>query len=190
VREDGRMNVFAVTVLGRDRPGIVAETTAALADLGGNLEDSTMTLLRGRFAMLLLVRAAAPVERVRAALAGLTAEGALSVDVQQVPDPPDAPPAALPGAAPGAPAEGAPYVLSVHGADRPGIVSALTGEVAGVGGTVTDLSTRLTGELYLLLAEVLLPPSVDVDALAAAVGRTAEGLGVDVWLRPVETDDL
>lgn len=39
--------VLAVTVLGDDRPGIVAEVTAAVAGLGGNLEDSTMTLLRG-----------------------------------------------------------------------------------------------------------------------------------------------
>jgi glycine cleavage system transcriptional repressor len=43
------MTLLAVTVLGHDRPGIIAETTAALARLGLNLEDSTMTLLRGHF---------------------------------------------------------------------------------------------------------------------------------------------
>ena len=41
---------FAITVVGHDRPGIIAEVTGALADLGGNLEDSSMTLLRGHFA--------------------------------------------------------------------------------------------------------------------------------------------
>ena len=39
---------LAVTVLGHDRPGIIAEVTGALAALGGNLEDSSMTLLRGQ----------------------------------------------------------------------------------------------------------------------------------------------
>ena len=44
--------IIAVTVLGDDRPGIVADVTGALAGLHGNLEDSTMTLLRGHFAMV------------------------------------------------------------------------------------------------------------------------------------------
>ena len=80
------MSLLAVTVLGHDRPGIVADTTAALAGLGGNLEDSTMTLLRGHFAMLLLVRTSAGAADVRDALAGLTADGRLTVDVREVPD--------------------------------------------------------------------------------------------------------
>ena len=81
------MSLLAVTVLGHDRPGIVADTTAALAGLGGNLEDSTMTLLRGP-----LRDAAAGPHRggraapVRGALAGLTADGRLTVDVRAVPD--------------------------------------------------------------------------------------------------------
>ncbi len=173
------MSLLAVTVLGHDRPGIVADTTAALAGLGGNLEDSTMTLLRGHFAMLLLVRTAAGVDGVRLALAALTAEGKLTVDVREVPD-----------AEPAPAAVGRPFVLSVHGADRPGIVGALTGVVAAGGGNVTDLSTRLVGDLYVLLAEVTVPEATDDVALAAALRATADELGVDVSLRPLDTDDL
>ena len=66
------LSVIAVTVLGDDRPGIVAEVTAALADLGGNLEDSTMTLLRGHFAMVVLVRTGASQAEVEAALQSLS----------------------------------------------------------------------------------------------------------------------
>ncbi len=50
----GAVTLQAITVIGHDRPGIIAEATAALAGLGLNLEDSTMTLLRGHFAMMLL----------------------------------------------------------------------------------------------------------------------------------------
>ena len=57
--------IIAVTVLGHDRPGIVADVTAALAGPAGNLEDSTMTLLRGHFAMVLLVRTGADAARWR-----------------------------------------------------------------------------------------------------------------------------
>ncbi|MGH3981485.1 MAG: ACT domain-containing protein, partial [Pseudonocardiaceae bacterium] len=37
------MSRLAVTVIGPDRPGIIADVTGALAGVGVNLEDSTMT---------------------------------------------------------------------------------------------------------------------------------------------------
>ena len=76
--------VLAVTVLGDDRPGIVADVTAAVAGLGGNLEDSTMTLLRGHFAMVVLVRTPASVADIEAALSGIGADGSLTVDVREL----------------------------------------------------------------------------------------------------------
>lgn len=173
------MSLYAVTVLGHDRPGIVADTTAALAALGGNLEDSTMTLLGGHFAMLLLVRTEGCREDVERALQPLGADGLLTVDVREVAD----------DAVTAAPASEL-FVLSVHGADRPGIVSAVTAVLAGAGGNVTDLTTRLAGGLYVLLADVALPVSVDVEALRRTLSATADALGVDVWLRPVDTDEL
>src|SRR5437879_1086262 len=46
---------IAVTAVGRDRPGIVARVTKALLDQGCNLGETSMTRLRGEFAMILLV---------------------------------------------------------------------------------------------------------------------------------------
>ena len=66
--------LHAITVLGHDRPGIIAETTERLAGLGLNLEDSTMTLLRGHFAMMLVGSGPAGDDEIRAALAPLTAD--------------------------------------------------------------------------------------------------------------------
>jgi glycine cleavage system transcriptional repressor len=171
------MPLLAVTVLGHDRPGIIAETTGALAGLGLNIEDSTMTLLRGHFAMMLVTQGSAEATEVEAALAGLTADGSLSVSVREVP-----PEAGTAG--------GAAYLLSVHGGDRPGIVSSLAGEVAKVGGNITDLTTRLAGDLYVLTAEVDLPADVDADALTGSLRSVADELGVEVSLLPLESDDL
>jgi glycine cleavage system transcriptional repressor len=78
----------------------------------------------------------------------------------------------------------------VHGADRPGIVSAVTRMIATVGGTVTDLTTRLSGELYVLTAEVEIPPTAELPMLMRALEITAEELGVGVTLHPAESDDL
>ncbi len=43
---------FAITAIGKDRPGIVAGVSKALYDLGTNIEDSSMTILSGEFAMI------------------------------------------------------------------------------------------------------------------------------------------
>jgi glycine cleavage system transcriptional repressor len=171
------MPLLAVTVLGHDRPGIIAETTGALAGLGLNIEDSTMTLLRGHFAMMLVTAGSATATEVEEALAGLTADGSLSVSVREVPKEAGS-------------AAGAAYLLSVHGGDRPGIVSSLASEVAKVGGNITDLTTRLAGDLYVLTAEVDLPGSVDAEALTTSLRSVADGLGVEVSLLPLESDDL
>lgn len=172
------MTLLAVTVLGQDKPGIIAETTRLLAGLGANLEDSSMTLLRGHFAMVLVASADVTPAEAEAALAPLAADGSLDVAVRSVP---------VGGQAQGS---GAPYLLSVHGGDRPGIVSAVTAEVAAVGGNITDLRTRLSGDLYVALAEVDLPASADPGALADRLADVAAGLGVQVSLRPVEPDVL
>ena len=147
------MSQLAVTVIGPDRPGIIADVTEALAGTGVNLEDSTMTLLRGHFAMMIVCSGS--LSEVKAAVEPLRVE--LVITVREMG--PENEHAAI----------GPSYLLSVHGADRPGIVAAVTRMVAAVGGTITDLATRLSGDLYVL---------------------TAEELGVGVTLSPAESDDL
>ncbi len=171
------MTLLAITVLGHDRPGIIAGTAGILAELGLNIEDSTMTLLRGHFAMMLITDGDAEPATVEAALASLTADGSLSVAVREIP-------------AERGSGRGSAYLLSVHGGDRPGIVSSVVAEVAKVGGNITDLTTRLAGELYVLIAEVDLPASADPVALESALNDVAVELGVGVTLRALESDDL
>jgi glycine cleavage system transcriptional repressor len=83
-----------------------------------------------------------------------------------------------------------PFTLLVHGADRLGIVSAVTGVLAAAGGNVTDLTTRLSGSLYLLSAEIDLPSTVDIDELVSELDEVALQLGVEVSLREAEADVL
>ena len=79
------MTLHAITVLGHDRPGIIAETTDRLAGLGLNLEDSSMTRLRGHFAMTLVCAGDADADTIRTALAPLAGDCSLSVTVHEVP---------------------------------------------------------------------------------------------------------
>jgi len=167
-----RDQIIAVTVLGGDRPGIVADVTRALSDLHGNLEDSTMTLLRGHFAMVLLVRTGASAEAVEAALHPLGANGSLVINTRVL------------GESVVSPASGPIYALRVHGADRPGIVATITGVVARHGANIVDLGTRLGDGFYVLQAELQLPVNASVSALEAGE------LGVDLNLTLIDDDLL
>ena len=50
--------------------------------------------------------------------------------------------------------------------------------MASYGGNITDLTTRLAGGLYVLVAEVDLPEDADVDSLSRALTEVAHELGV------------
>jgi glycine cleavage system transcriptional repressor len=168
---------LAITVVGRDRPGIIADVSGILAGLGFNLTDSTMTLLRGHFAMTLICAGGHTDTDVDAALRPLAEAGLLTM-VRDAP-------AAVAG-----PAGGSSYLLTVHGADRLGIVAAVTRVLAEHGGNITDLTTRLTGALYLLSAEVDLPSTVELDDVVDRLDSVGHALGVRVSLRPAEADVL
>ena len=172
-----RVDELAVTVIGHDRPGIVADVAEVLARLGLNLTDSTMTRLRGHFAMTLICTGEVPDDEVEAALRPLSGDGSLLATVRQVrPEGEIAP-------------EGRPYLVSLHGADRLGIVAAVSRVLARAGGNITDLTTRLVGPLYVLVAEVDLPPGTG-EQVAAHLATTAGELGVEVTIRPCEVDVL
>lgn len=171
------MTLHAITVLGQDRAGIIAQTTGVLAHLGLNIDDSTMTLLRGHFAMMLIVDGDTSITEIEQALSVLTQNGSLAVTVREVPEEKGE-------------AAGIPHVLNVHGADRPGIVSAITDEVAAVGGNITDLSTRLVGGFYVLSCELDLPVTVDAIVLGERLDEVARRLGVRASIKPMESDDL
>jgi glycine cleavage system transcriptional repressor len=167
---------LAITVIGPDRTGIVADVAEALAGVGANLSDSTMTRLRGHFAMTLICTGPSA-EAVEKALAPLNADGKLLATVRAVE--PEAESAEA----------GEPYLVSVHGADRLGIVAAVSRVVAAAGGNITDLTTRLTGPLYVIIAEVDLPRGA-ADELGERLAVAGAELGVDVTLRRADTEIL
>ncbi|MDX6633640.1 MAG: glycine cleavage system transcriptional repressor [Solirubrobacterales bacterium] len=175
---------YAVSAIGRDRPGIVAAISEALLALNGNIEDSRMAILRGHFAVMLIVSLPAGVgrEELEGRLAPLREQlGLEAVSVGEVEPLAAATPAAT-------------HVLSVYGADHPGIVHTVTSTLAERGANVIDLQTRLTGEgekaLYVMVLELTLAGEADTAALEAALAAVAEAAQIEVSLRPLETEAL
>ena len=66
----------------------------------------------------------------------------------------------------------------------------MTRVLAAVGGNITDLTTRLAGDLYVLVADVDIPSTVDIDALTRDLAAVAVSLGVETSLRRIEPDLL
>ncbi|MGH9028882.1 MAG: glycine cleavage system protein R [Acidimicrobiales bacterium] len=188
---------YSLSALGADKPGIVAAVSGALVDLGCNLEDSTMTILQGHFAILLVVATPATVgsDELEQALDPVAAMFDLTFAVRLMSEDHAPVAAAASDMAPAPiPETGDPWTVSVHGADRAGIVHAVTTALAEAGGNVVDLATHLVGEkdspVYVMTIRALLPPGRDGEVAAERVLSAARELGVHCNVHRDEADLL
>ncbi len=168
------MSSLAITAVGADRPGIIARLTGVLAERGGNLEDCTMTVLSGHFAIMLLVAIDADPRELEGDLEAATEDLGLVITVRivdggEVPSPPT-------------------HLLSVYGSDRPGLLREVTAVLASWDVNVTDLTTRVIGgdhPVYAMALEIAVPADRDAERLRAEM--TERVAGVEVSLQPLDT---
>ena len=80
------MSYLLLSISGHDRAGIVRDVSEALLHLNANIEDSSMTALRGRFTMMLIVKLADGdgFGALKAALAELEQRTGLTVQSQRI----------------------------------------------------------------------------------------------------------
>jgi len=173
------MSNILLSVSGHDRTGIVRDVADALQHLNANIEDSSMTALRGRFAMMLIVRL--PEERsmseLKAVLADLEQRTRLTVQSQTISDEEMAAEPMEPD-----------YVITVHGADKLGIVHAVTDALAELEVSVVDLSTQARssddGDVYMMALEVA--SNGKGAEMKSALQATAASIGVDIDLHELD----
>ena len=170
--------IVVITAVGRDGPGIIAALAGAVFELGGNLDDASMTRLHGAFAAMVAARLppGTSEEDAREALRPLALDMGLMVTVQAVPDahaetPPDT-------------------LLTVYGADRPGIVYRVAAALAELGVNITDMDTRLTGTPDAPVYVMLLEAVVGAVDLAAATTVLAATLGVEISTQALDSEAL
>jgi glycine cleavage system transcriptional repressor len=179
------MRTFAVSGVGLDRPGIIAAVAERLVAHGVNVADSEMAILRGHFTMMLLVTGPPDLDAdALAAELRATGEelGMEALTLREVTE------------AHGSTTEPS-WVVSVHGADHPGILAAVTRALANAQVNVHDLHTRVVGEaggkpLYVMFMEVAPPDDLAEDDLRALLRAAADSQQVDVSLQPLEPDVL
>src|SRR5690242_1137178 len=105
---------YAVSVVGKDQPGIVAAIAEGLFRLGCNIADSSCTMLAGEFAMILIVSHPRPFSKTRLCdeLKPACDELGMSMAVRTL----------HPDEVLRQEAAGEICLVSVYGADQPGIV--------------------------------------------------------------------
>ncbi len=163
-----------LSISGKDRAGIVRDVSEVLLQAQANIEDSSMTVLRGRFTMMLIVELEdSGLSSLKAALAELEQRTGLTVQSQvlsedeatHIPEEPDC-------------------VITVSGADKPGIVFAVTDAMAELGVSVADVSTRARGEVYMMALEAVVGDKLDT--LRAKLADVATALSVSIEVHQLD----
>ncbi|MDX5333053.1 MAG: ACT domain-containing protein [Gammaproteobacteria bacterium] len=164
-----------VTVVGEDRPGIVAALTARLFEAGAHLGEASMMRLGSSFTIMLMVQGGAGPQGLTDLLAPLAGEMGLRIHVD--------------------PIEGGlhrhlvPDVrITVHGADRAGIVARVTGALAEAGLNILDLESDVGGSIahpiYIMVIEGLAREGIGaIEKAVAPLHRE----GIEVAVQPVDT---
>jgi len=170
---------FALSAIGHDRPGIVADLAELIYDCDCNLDDSSMTILGSEFAVLLLLSSSATdaEARLSSACKRLEWEKRLTVFFRAL------------GAEPipyAAKEHARRHALQVVGVDRAGIVAKIARCLADHGVNIAEMHAHARPEpesgnpIYTMQMALDVPGSIDAKALAAQLQAVGDTLQVDI----------
>jgi glycine cleavage system transcriptional repressor len=161
---------YMLTLVGADRPGIVAKVTDALYQAGCSLGEASMLRLGANFTIMMMVAGRDGVESLQAAVAPAAESLGLRMHIDPI--------------AGGLHQHQVPNVqLRVHGADRPGIVAQVTGALAEAGFNILELESDVAGNrespVYIMNIQGYCAATLEsLEQLLKPLG--AEGIDVDV----------
>lgn len=156
------MKDYIITVMAPDRVGIVRDVSTALTSVGGNITHLSQTVLRNYFT--LIISAEMPDERthaeIRQAIERNGDVGELEVIVRPYKEMPCS-----------QPSECQCFTLSMQGTDQKGIIARTTTYLADCGINVDDFYSYVYEEKLLMLAQVSVPDTVDIEVVQDGLRR-------------------
>ncbi len=179
------MPYFALTIIGRDRPGIVSQVTEILFQQGFNIADSSCSILGGQFSMILIISnpQISSADEFSDAFTTLE-ESQLSVFIRTL----------KPGGEIRPEMEGELCMISVYGSDKPGIVFQVAKELGNRKINITDLNTKLVGEdtkpIYVMMLEAMLPQGTEIETVEEWMEDLKKELQVDISVRSLIAMEL
>ncbi len=178
-----KKSLSLLTVLGNDRPGIIAAVTGALYREGCNLEDISMTVLEGEFAMIMVVcLKKESKERLKKIFGKLKGRQKLDFFWKDL---------GKNAARREKTAKNSKtFLISAIGQDRTGIVFRVSRLLADAGINITDLNSKILGKgpktLYAMVLEASIPDRVKISRLERALRQTAKILKIEITIKPFE----
>jgi len=172
---------YALSAIGKDRPGIVADVAGLIYECGGNLEDSSMTRLGAQFALLILLSGSGEelLYRLSTGCKKLEWEKHLTIFLTPVEELENLPPLeAL-----------ASYELSTAGLDRMGIVYHVSRLLADHGINIVDMHTKATPSpesgtpIFTMKILLQVPMRVSPTDILEKLNRLGEKLAIDIFLK-------
>jgi glycine cleavage system transcriptional repressor len=178
---------FALSAIGPDRPGIVADLAELIYECDCNLEDSSMTVLGSEFAVLLLLTGEGEdiERRLSAACKRLEWEKRLTVFFRPL----EAEPVPY-----RVTTQAKPYVLQASGVDKAGIVARVARTLARHGVNITRMESTSRPEpgtgtpIYQMQIWMDVPAGADVAKLQEELERAAAELLIDLTLEPAKAE--
>jgi len=172
---------FALSAIGRNRPGIVADLSELIYECDCNLEDSSMTVLGSEFAVLLLLSGQGDEtgERLSTACKRLEWEKRLTVFFRPLECDPAATPQLLGIKR---------YRLQATGLDKAGIVARTSRCLADLGINIRQMDTQSCPEpesgsmVYTMNIEMEAPADVDETSLRERLDAIGRELYIDLSL--------
>jgi glycine cleavage system transcriptional repressor len=168
---------FILSLTAANRTGILAAVTTALAELGGDIEEVSQTVMQKFFTTILA--ADFPDHRdpqvIESHLAGVCRPFGAQVILK---DPQSEQPLELP------PGKFERHHLTLTGHDAPGIIAKISGRLARESIDITELygQRREPDRSFLMVFELAVPVGVDVPALLADLEELGRPFGLEAAL--------
>ncbi|MFO7665872.1 MAG: ACT domain-containing protein [Desulfobacterales bacterium] len=173
------MNKSVISVLGQDRPGIIAAVTAILFKLDCNIENINQTILQSEFSGIFI--ASIPLDLTNDELCSQLTGALAHLDLRVYVKP-------LEHKEEGFDAVGCePFIITTIGPDRKGLVAGITEIIAKHGVNVSNLKAIFKGgdnpTDNIMIYEVDIPNEIDQQILRTELMKRASELGLDISIQ-------
>jgi glycine cleavage system transcriptional repressor len=144
-----------ISLMSRDRVGIIAAVAKSIFSLGGTIGAISQTVMDEYFTILLTADfpGEPSLDEVRQGLEAAGSPGEFYVSVRQRDSAQPRPPQAR---------NGDGFVLTLTGRDRPDIISRVSAYLAGRAINIIDLFAHTRGDAFLLISQVVVPRDQDI----------------------------
>ncbi len=175
--------MLSLSAIGKDKTGIVSSISEILFKLGCNIEDSTMTLLSGQFAVILLLDCPknSDISKIKRSLNSSMKKLGLSYSLTEV----DKPKINKKNFG--------DYIIAVYGSDRVGIVYNVSKYLADKKINITDVQTKMSGKkdkVNIMLLEVNIPKTLKIEIVKQNLKQLAKKLNVEIFVNQADSQKI